>query len=106
MSEPIIFNPDDPCCVECGEPMMLSDGCEWSDNPNENICHLCTVVLLKKAEAELAEVTAYVSDLESAIKQALDDEESGNGWGPDVTVCAYLQAALEKRPNWYTGGEP
>lgn len=29
-----------------------------------------------------------------AIQRALDDEESGTGWGPDVTVCGYLRQAL------------
>ena len=32
--------------------------------------------------------------LRSAIRRALADSESGNGWGPDVTVCAYLREAL------------
>lgn len=32
--------------------------------------------------------------LRAAIQRALDDAESGNGWGPDVTVCGYLREAL------------
>lgn len=36
--------------------------------------------------------------LRTAIRRALDDSESGNGWGPDVTVCQYLRDAL-KTPN-------
>ncbi len=46
--------------------------------------------------AEAAE--AEVERLRGAIKRALDDEESGEGWGPDVTVCEYLRAALEPQP--------
>jgi hypothetical protein len=34
--------------------------------------------------------------LRAAIQKVLADEESGEGgWGPDVTVCAYLAAALK-----------
>lgn len=36
--------------------------------------------------------------LRLSIQRALDDSESGNGWGPDVTVCQYLRDAL-KTPN-------
>lgn len=32
--------------------------------------------------------------LRTAIQRALDDSESGNGWGPNVTVCQYLRDAL------------
>ena len=32
------------------------------------------------------------------IKKVLEDEESGKGWGPDVTTCAYLQEALDLQP--------
>jgi len=31
----------------------------------------------------------------NAIERALADSESGNGWGPDVTVCEYLRKAIE-----------
>jgi len=32
--------------------------------------------------------------MDAAIRRALADSESGNGWGPDVTVCGYLRDAL------------
>jgi uncharacterized protein (UPF0335 family) len=35
--------------------------------------------------------------LRAAIKRALADAESGEGWGPDVTVCAYLREALAEK---------
>jgi len=33
--------------------------------------------------------------MQEAIKRALADSESGNGWGPDLTVCGYLRDALQ-----------
>lgn len=33
--------------------------------------------------------------LRKAIQKALNDEESGDGWGPDNTVCGYLREALD-----------
>lgn len=36
-----------------------------------------------------------VAELEAAIREVLADEETGTGWGPDVTMVARLQAALE-----------
>jgi len=35
-----------------------------------------------------------VARMRSAIERALADEESGTGWGPDVTVCGYLREAI------------
>ena len=32
--------------------------------------------------------------MDAAIRRALADSESSQGWGPDVRVCAYLRAAL------------
>lgn len=32
--------------------------------------------------------------LRGAIEKVLADEESGKGWGPDVTTCAHLRAGL------------
>lgn len=46
--------------------------------------------LEKTLERELAENCL----LRLAIQRALDDSESGSGWGPDVTVCGYLLDAL------------
>jgi hypothetical protein len=39
------------------------------------------------------------SQMRTAIERALNDSESGAGWGPDVTVCAYLRAALPNVPH-------
>lgn len=36
-----------------------------------------------------------VKTLRQAIERALQDEESGKGWGPDTTTCAYLRQALK-----------
>lgn len=33
----------------------------------------------------------------AAIERAIADSESGKGWGPDVTVCEYLRAALNPK---------
>lgn len=41
-----------------------------------------------RQEREAAEVLA------KAVEKALADEESGSGWGPDVTVCNSLREAL------------
>ena len=43
--------------------------------------------LLNAVEAENAR-------LRNAIQRAIDDQESGTGWGPDITVCGYLRDAL------------
>lgn len=45
-------------------------------------------------KAQLDAMTARCGRMEGAINRALNDSESGNGWGPDVTVCAYLREAL------------
>lgn len=42
----------------------------------------------------LASRQQEVERLREAIKRALADSESGTGWGPDITVCSYLRAAL------------
>lgn len=33
--------------------------------------------------------------LRAAVQQVLDDEESGDGWGPDITMVTVLQEAME-----------
>lgn len=45
----------------------------------------------------VASLRSRVEAMEAAIQRALADSESGNGWGPDVTVCAYLRAAIDAR---------
>ena len=44
------------------------------------------------ARAQYLEARCVAMD--AAIRCALADSESGNGWGPDVTVCGYLRATL------------
>lgn len=46
------------------------------------------------AESDRTALAARVRVLEEAITRALSDAESGEGWGPDVTACAHLRAAL------------
>lgn len=43
---------------------------------------------------EAADLAAENARLRAAIKRAIDDSESGDGWGPDVTVVGYLREAL------------
>lgn len=50
--------------------------------------------LLNESEVEANALSHEVARLRAAIQRALDDEESGTGWGPDVTACAYLREAL------------
>lgn len=45
-------------------------------------------------EAQARQIADERDAMRAAIQRALADSESGNGWGPDVTVCAYLQDAL------------
>jgi len=42
-----------------------------------------------------------ICELQDAIKSALDDSESGDGWGPDITICERLRAVMPKlaKPN-------
>lgn len=39
-------------------------------------------------------MSAREAVLRMAIERAIDDAESGSGWGPDVTVVGYLRGAL------------
>lgn len=58
------WNPDDPRCVRCGAEMFLIEGCEWADDPAENLCHQCAlgavndlrrlVVYLKQQNSEVS----------------------------------------------------
>lgn len=38
------FDPDEPTCPKCHQIMTLLPGCEWSDNPAENLCNNYKVV--------------------------------------------------------------
>lgn len=33
--------------------------------------------------------------LRAAVQRVLDDEESGDGWGPDVTMVTVLREAMD-----------
>ena len=50
------WNPDDPRCVRCGDAMFLLDGCEWADDPAENLCHTCAL----GAVNDLRRLVAYL----------------------------------------------
>jgi len=78
--------------------------------PSEFECHYHTALSdyqqlkadKQKAETErdrykdaYIDAEAQIMGLREAIQKVLADEESGEGWGPDVTVCAYLRKALE-----------
>lgn len=64
---------------------------EWLGDPRprpalkQHLTAVCRALLAAHAEMER---------LREAIENVLGDAESGNGWGPDVTVCAYLREAL------------
>lgn len=58
-----------------------------SDQPNK----INAEDLIKEIEQLIADNKA----MRKAIKKALADAESGDGWGPDVTVCGYLNAAIK-----------
>jgi len=47
-------------------------------------------------ESNLEASQRRVRKLEEVITKVLNDEESGTGWGPDVTVCAWLRDALSE----------
>ena len=52
---------------------------------------------MMNAEELRSEIRLLISDnitMRTAIKRALADAESGNGWGPDVTICEYLNTAI------------
>lgn len=51
---------------------------------------------IRALRADLKDAREKLGVAEAAIEKALNDEESGNGWGPDVTVCTYLNNALTK----------
>ena len=50
---------------------------------------------LQACRDSLREHMAMNARLKATIQKALNDSESGTGWGPDVTVRAYLIDALE-----------
>ena len=67
----------------------------------ETGCNGCDIVERLRAAPEtgadpdmIFEAANEIERLRNAIERALADSESGNGWGPDVTVCAYLREAL------------
>ena len=42
------WNPEEPECVRCGTGLSLSDGCEWHDWPELNMCHDCLTNTLEE----------------------------------------------------------
>lgn len=68
-----------------------SECCCFSDAEIHRLWHaMCTVP------------NSPVQRMRTAIERALADSESGDGWGPDVTVCGYLREAL-LQPNTALG---
>ncbi len=76
------------------------------DNPPMEMTRDEAAVCLDLLEADLTELrnAGYrasanlhkrIFATEDVIRRVLDDEESGKGWGPDVTTCGVLRAALE-----------
>lgn len=49
----------------------------------------------ENSPANVARLRARIAALEAAIRKVLDDEETGTGWGPDVTTAKYLREAME-----------
>lgn len=43
---------------------------------------------------QIEQLKAENNKMREVIQKVLDDEESGNGWGPDNTVCKYLRDSL------------
>ena len=39
-----------------------------------------------------------VAELEAVIREVLADEETGTGWGPDITMALRLKEVLEAKP--------
>jgi hypothetical protein len=64
-------------CALCGATMFLSDGCEWTREPEETFCWECldqqlatanaTIEELRKRVAELELLEAYVESLPTAL---------------------------------------
>lgn len=79
-------------------PVVNWMGFDDSDRPmQEHEANAHRIVACVNALAAYPDPAAAVAALEgcaTAIRRALADEESGKGWGPDVTVCGYLREAL------------
>jgi hypothetical protein len=50
----------------------------------------------RRANAALAAEREKTETLAKAIEEVLADEESGEGWGPDVTTVGKLKTAMQK----------
>lgn len=80
----------------------LTDALRLADNQlhdnrtgrTERLARVAAEVVREHVEG----LSAENERLRVAIQRALDDEESGDGWGPDNTVCAYLRCALDPTP--------
>ena len=49
----------------------------------------------KKLRDDFELAANIIEKQRTAIERALADEESGEGWGPDNTICEYLREAIE-----------
>lgn len=76
--------------------------CEFSTEQDAML-----VLAAVNALAGIPDPAAFVKRakaIEDAVIRALADNESGSGWGPDVTVCGYLRAALAQ-PGGFDDGK-
>ena len=48
----------------------------------------------KKLIDDFLLAATIIEKQKNAIERALADSESGDGWGPDVSVCKYLSEAI------------
>lgn len=53
------------------------------------------MINVEELRSEIRRIINDNTTMRKAIEKALSDAESGNGWGPDITVCKYLNAAIE-----------
>ena len=73
----------------------------WSIRGGASHCSMCkqewpcdTVIVLADRDRRVARV----AELEAAIREVLADEETGTGWGPDITMALRLKEVLEAKP--------
>lgn len=107
---------DDQCFTGTGSRYVtpVSVMCRLRDSvqslERENVSLRHTITLLEKVVVgmevemvcscnaeELRQAREENARLRVAIERALADSESGDGWGPDITVCGYLREALSPR---------
>jgi len=42
------FDPEEPVCTNCGDPMELEPGWEWPEEPELCVCHGCAHILFEE----------------------------------------------------------